>query len=83
MIVEYPVDVERAMQQLFQSLGERDRRIYAAVEALKLGHGGVSYIAQLLGCGRKTIWRGFQELDQRTPIPSGRSRKKGVAERHA
>ena len=80
MFLYYPSDVERAMQQVFQSLDERDRRIYAAVEACKLGHGGIGYIAQLFGCDRKTIRRGLQELHQPVGSPPGRSRKKGAAE---
>jgi hypothetical protein len=83
MIVTYPLDLERSMQQVFHSLGERDRRIYAAVESLKLGHGGIGYIAQLLGCDRKTIRRGLQELHQPLALPPGRSRKKGAVERRA
>jgi hypothetical protein len=83
MSVTYSVDVERSMQQVFHCLGERDRRLYAAVEARKLGHGGIGYIAQLLGCDRKTIRRGLQELDEPTPLPPGRSRKKGAVEHHA
>ncbi|MGK5090952.1 hypothetical protein WDW89_02920 [Deltaproteobacteria bacterium TL4] len=43
------------MRKLYQSLSEKDRRRYAAVEAMKLGHGGISYIAHVLGCDRKTI----------------------------
>jgi hypothetical protein len=81
MFVFYPLDVERAMQQVFHSLGERDRRIYAAVEACKLGHGGIGYIAQLFGCDRKTIRRGLQELHQPACSLPGRSRKKGVDEK--
>jgi len=46
----YPGRVERHMQALYRSLSEKDRRRYAAVEAEKLGHGGVQYVADLLGC---------------------------------
>ena len=42
----YAPDIERMMKRLFDSLGENDRRRYAAVEATKLGHGGVEYIAR-------------------------------------
>jgi hypothetical protein len=80
MFVYYPLDVERAMQEVFQSLDERDRRIYAAVEACKLGHGGIGYIARLFACDRKTIRRGLQELHQASSSPPGRSRKKGADE---
>ncbi len=83
MIATYFPDVERDMQQVFLALGERDRRLYAAVEAQKLGHGGIAYISQLLDCDRKTIRRGLQELQQPRPVPPGRSRKKGAAENRA
>ena len=83
MFAKYPIDIERAMQQVYHSLGERDRRPYAAVEACKLGHGGIVYIAQLFGCDRKTIRRGLQELHQPAFSPPGRSRKKGAAENPA
>ena len=79
MLSFYPLDLERAMQQVFHSLNEGDRRLYAAIEAAKLGHGGIGYIAQLFGCDRKTIRRGLQELAQPPSIPAGRSRKKGAA----
>src|SRR5262249_10078721 len=34
----YAPEIERVMTRLFSSLGEKDRRRYAAVEATKLGH---------------------------------------------
>jgi hypothetical protein len=74
----YPEDVERKMEQLFGWLSEKDRRRYAAVEALKLGHGGVEYIAQLFRCDPKTIRQGMQDLDQPQDSAAGRVRKKGV-----
>jgi hypothetical protein len=83
MLANYPLDVERSMQHTFHSLGERDRRLYAAIEARKLGHGAIAYIAQLFGCDRKTIRRGLRELEQPLFLPPGRSRKKGVAEKPA
>ena len=45
----YTPGIERMMKRLFDSLRENDRRRYAAIEATKLGHGGVEYIAQRLG----------------------------------
>ena len=44
------------------SLSEKDRRRYAALEAAKLGHGGADYIATVLGCDPKTIRHGQHEL---------------------
>ena len=83
-IPSYSPEVEASMQALYLSLRENDRRRYAAVEAAKLPHGGVDYIAGLLGCDPKTIRRGQQDLDdlQAQPLqditPSERVRKKGV-----
>jgi hypothetical protein len=45
------------------SLSEKDRRRYAAIEAAKLGPGGTDYIASVLGCDPKTIRRGQHDLD--------------------
>jgi hypothetical protein len=74
----YPPEIERVMKRLFDSLGEKDRRRYAAVEATKLGHGGVEYVARLLGCDPKTIRQGQSELEGTDNLNSGWVRKKGV-----
>lgn len=60
----YLPEIERAMKKYYATLNEKDRRRYAAVEALKLGFGGRSYIAKLLGCSDKVIGRGIAELEQ-------------------
>ena len=44
------------------SLNEKDRRLYAGIEALKLGHGGQNYIARILGCSRRTVRKGATEV---------------------
>ncbi len=77
---KYPPHVEEVMRTLFRSLSERERRLYAAVEAAKLGRGGLAYLARMLGCDEKTIRRGKRELAQPPADlgPPGRSRKKGA-----
>ncbi len=74
----YAPGIERVMKRLYASLGEKDRRRYAAVEAAKLGHGGVEYIARLLECDPKTIRQGQSELEGTDDLGSTRVRKKGV-----
>lgn len=59
----YPHEVEQRMQRYYQSLSEKDRRRYAAIEALKLGWGGKSYISDLLKCDDESMQLGLQELD--------------------
>ena len=74
----YPPKVELTMKTLYHSLREKDRRRYAAVEAAKLGHGGIQYIASLLDCDPKTIRQGLADLEQLPDVPPERCRKKGV-----
>ena len=58
----YTSEAEQAMRNLFNLLNEKDRRLYAGTEALKLGHGGRNYIASVLGCSRRLVRRGAQEI---------------------
>ena len=74
----YGVAIERTMRRFYDTLSEKDRRRYAAVEAAKFGHGGIEYVAQVLGCDPKTIQRGREELEQPEDPAAGRVRKKGV-----
>ena len=75
----YPADVERQMKLFYDSLSEKDRRRYAAVEAAKFGHGGLEYVAQVLGCHPNTIRQGQDDVSQLPDDPAeGRVRKKGV-----
>ena len=73
----YAPGIERMMKRLFDSLREHDRRRYAAIEATKLGYGGVDYIARVLECDPKTIRQGQAELEEGDDLDTGRVRKKG------
>lgn len=74
----YAAEVERHMKLLYDSLCEKDKRRYAAVEAEKLGHGGAQYIAELFECDPDTIRRGREDIAQ-LPLDdaAGRIRRKG------
>lgn len=77
----YGKGVEVQMLNFYRSLSEKDRRRYAAVEAGKLGHGGVAYIARLFGCDPDTIRRGMADVQQLpADVAEGRVRKKGGPE---
>ncbi len=81
MLNPYPPDVEQAMLVTYASLNEHQRRLYAANEALKLGHGGVNFVAHLFDCHRKTVQRGLAELRiGSSSLPPSQARKKGVAD---
>ena len=72
-------DVERRMRGFYQSLSEKDQRRFAAIEAQRLGHGGVKYIAELFGCSERTIERAALELDDLpNDLAAGRVRRPGA-----
>lgn len=73
----YAPEIERQMHAFHRSLRENDRRRYAAIEAEKLGHGGVEYVARVLGVDPKTIRRGRRELQGLSGGPSPRARAPG------
>lgn len=76
-MLRYSSAVEEQMQVFYGSLREKDRRRYAAVEAEKLGFGGVEYISQLLRCDPKTIRQGRADLADLPDVPPEQVRKKG------
>lgn len=79
-MVRYLPEVEERMQLHFEQLGEKARRHYAAIEADKLGYGGLKYISQLLGLNEQSIRNGIKELknpDLLAAIPRGKQRRSG------
>lgn len=53
--------------QVMNHLNERQRRLYAATQALKYGYGGIKKIHDELGLDTKTIRRGVKDL-QKEPL---------------
>jgi hypothetical protein len=58
----YSRKTEETMRSFYNSLNEKDRRRYAGLEALKIGRGGRNYIAEVLGCSRRTVSKGAEEV---------------------
>jgi len=56
-----PAEEER-MRHFYNLLNEKERRLYAGIEALRVGHGGRNYIAEVLGCSRNTVSKGACEV---------------------
>ena len=54
--------IEEKFQALSGRLDEATLRLWAAVEARTLGHGGVSTVASAVGMSRTTIYAGLREL---------------------
>lgn len=70
LVIDNPhlaVEEAKATVMLFiSSLNEKQRRLYAGLESLKLGHGGDCYIATLLGMDPHTVAHGRRELMEGT-----------------
>lgn len=57
-----PDELRAAIVLFFSLLDEKQRRLYAGLEALKTGRGGDGRIAELLGLDDGTVARGRREL---------------------
>ena len=70
---------EQNMRDFYATLSEKDQRRFAAIEARQFGHGGIKYVAEVLGCSRRRIERGIGELDELSCDPAaGRVRRPGA-----
>jgi hypothetical protein len=57
-----PEQLQAAIILFYSLLDEQQRRLYAGLESLKLGHGGDHQLAEFLGLNPHTIARGRQQL---------------------
>ena len=69
--------VAELIRGFYGSLSEKDQRRYAAVEAIKLGHGGKSTIKKLLGIDYKTLVRGKEEIHNKEILLQKNIRQSG------
>jgi hypothetical protein len=60
-----PDELKAAIILFFSLLDERQRRLYAGLESLKMGHGGDREIADLFGLDVGTVARGRRQLVER------------------
>jgi hypothetical protein len=72
-----PDELKACIVLFFSMLDEKQRRLYAGLEALKVGHGGDQAIAELLGLDPGTVARGRRELLEGDVEPQ-RVRRKGA-----
>jgi hypothetical protein len=70
--------IQKKYQLISPFLNERTRRLWSAVEATVLGHGGIRFLSQITGQSRTTITRGIKELKMdETTERQDRLRKEG------
>ncbi len=78
IIPAYPSEIESQMLDFYNSLSEKDRRRYAAIETKKLGYGGATYIRSILQCDDRTITRGVNDLNLGLSNEGSRIRQPGA-----
>ena len=61
---EVEATIQVKYEQLAPYLNETSLRIWAAVEAMSLGHGGITSVTRATGLSRTTIHAGIRELEQ-------------------
>ena len=62
---ESSADLQQALGTFLATLNEKQRRLYAGFESMKLGYGGDAIMARQIGMNVKTIARGRRELASR------------------
>ena len=71
-----PDELKAAILLFYSLLDEQQRRLFAGLESIKLGHGGDSIVAEFLDLDPHTVARGRQQLlDQN--VTTGRARRSG------
>ena len=66
-----PDEAKAAIILFFSMLNEKQRRLYAGLEAAKYGHGGDRRIAEFLGLDVHTVAKGRKELLEGTVDRNG------------
>ena len=69
-------EIKAAIILFYSMLDEKQRRLYAGLESLRVGHGGDRYIADVLALNEKTVAKGRKELLNRE-IAMDSIRRKG------
>ena len=77
-MTRYSLEIEQYMRNYYETLPENDRRRYAGIEAMKLGRGGTTYIAKVLGCSLHTVRKGRSEIAQLGKEPEKKKGKRRV-----
>jgi len=71
-----PDELKAAILLFYSLLDEQQRRLYAGLESIKLGHGGDTLLADFLNLDAHTVARGRQQLLDHD-VASGRTRRQG------
>ncbi len=71
-----PDELKAAIILFYGLLDEQQRRLFAGLESIRLGHGGDTLLGDFLGLDAHTVARGRQQLLDRNVV-GGRTRRQG------
>lgn len=71
-----PEELQAAIRLFYELLDEQQRRLFAGMESLRLGHGGDRRLAEFLGLDPHTVARGREQLLEQE-VNLGRIRRSG------
>jgi len=78
LVEQIKVDQFKAIYSLLSPhFSERDKRLFAAAQAMILGYRGITLVSEAVGISRTTVTAGVEELRSGEPHDSGRIRKEG------
>ncbi len=72
-----PEELKAAILLFYSLLDEQQRRLYAGLESMRLGHGGDTLLADFLALDAHRVARGRQQLLDQDVAPPGRTRRAG------
>jgi predicted transcriptional regulator len=74
---DFNIDIDRYSLLFFNSLSEKNKRLYAGLESMKLGYYGVDEIAEKYSLHKHTVRRGKKELFPGDLLPTEQVRRSG------
>jgi transposase len=77
MDIEEKVKLTKSIHDIWPHLNERQRRLFAATQAVNLGHGGITLVSSIWGLSRVTITAGIKELKDEAPVLENKIRNIG------
>jgi predicted transcriptional regulator len=74
---DFNFDIDKYSLLFFNSLSEKNKRLYAAIESMKLGYYGVDEIAKKYDMHKHTVRKGQKELLSENLLPVEQVRIRG------
>ncbi|MCK5537185.1 MAG: hypothetical protein KAI79_10180 [Bacteroidales bacterium] len=74
---DFNFDIEKYTVLFYNNLSEKDKRLFAGLESMRIGYYGVSTISKRLNIHKHTIRTGKKELMSEELIPCLKVRKNG------